>query len=83
MSATETVTREDVQLHTGHQPDQHAHIILKRDYKPGEPLEALCGHRFTPRRNPLDLPVCAACVAVFEDNDARSMAAGWRGPADQ
>lgn len=79
---TSTVTEEDTQLHTGTDPAKHAHIILKRDYTPGEPLEALCGHRFVPGRSPLDYPVCEACVAVYTDNEARSMAAGWRGPAD-
>lgn len=79
---SDTLTREDVQLHTGTEPEKHAHIILKREYLPGEPIEALCGYRWVPSRNPLDYPVCAACVAVFEDNQARAMAAGYRGPAD-
>lgn len=74
---TSTLTREEVQLHTGTAPEDHAHIILTREYLPGEPIEALCGYRFVPNRSPLELPVCPACVAVFEDNEARAMAAGY------
>lgn len=78
-----TLTQADVQLHTGTDPEKHAHIVLKREYLPGEPVEALCGHTLRPKQDPRNLPVCPACRAVFDDNDARSMAAGWRGKADQ
>lgn len=78
----DTLTREDVQLHTGTDPEKHAHIVLKRDALPGEPVEALCGYVLRPKQDPRNLPVCQACKAVFDDNEARSLAAGWRGPKD-
>ena len=79
---TAELTQDDVQLHTGTNPAEHSHILLKRDWKFGEPVEALCGYVFTPQRKAESFPVCPGCKAVFDDNEARSLAAGWRGKND-
>lgn len=31
----------------------------------GTPVEALCGHRWIPSRDPLKLPVCEACKEIY------------------
>ncbi|HEX9259487.1 MAG TPA: DUF3039 domain-containing protein [Acidimicrobiales bacterium] len=56
---------------------QHAHIVKT---EPGEsaaakvleariygiPVEALCGHRWVPSRDPKSLPVCPTCREIYE-----------------
>ena len=32
----------------------------------GTPLEALCGHRWIPSRDPKQLPLCAKCKDIYE-----------------
>jgi len=32
----------------------------------GYPVEALCGHRFVPSKNPATLPVCQACKEIYD-----------------
>jgi hypothetical protein len=32
----------------------------------GTPVEALCGHRWVPSRDPKQLPVCPACKEIYE-----------------
>ncbi|MFM7870377.1 MAG: DUF3039 domain-containing protein, partial [Actinomycetota bacterium] len=32
----------------------------------GTPLEALCGHRWIPSRDPKQLPLCEECKAIYE-----------------
>ena len=32
----------------------------------GTPVEALCGHRWIPARDPLKLPVCGACKEIYD-----------------
>lgn len=32
----------------------------------GTAVEALCGHRWIPSRDPLKLPVCEACKEIYE-----------------
>ncbi|MFM7830077.1 MAG: DUF3039 domain-containing protein [Actinomycetota bacterium] len=32
----------------------------------GTPLEALCGHRWVPSRDPQKLPLCQACKEIYE-----------------
>jgi hypothetical protein len=67
--------RTDEDLETG--KPQVAHIV-KTD--PGEsavakvteariygfPVEALCGERFVPQRDPTKVPVCQACKEIYE-----------------
>ena len=51
------------------QSGKTAHIIRKKDemrgYMMGEEVEALCGHRFIPTREPYQYPVCDACKAAL------------------
>jgi len=69
MSTTET----DVRPKPGPPDGDHerlAHIIRKDDqmrgYVLGEEVEALCGRRFVPTRDPERYPVCPECRAVLE-----------------
>lgn len=32
----------------------------------GTPIEALCGHKWVPSRNPENLPVCQTCKEIYE-----------------
>jgi len=32
----------------------------------GTPLEALCGHRWVPSRDPRQLPLCAKCKDIYD-----------------
>jgi hypothetical protein len=32
----------------------------------GTPLEALCGHRWIPSRDPKQLPLCAKCKDIYD-----------------
>lgn len=32
----------------------------------GTEIEALCGHRWIPAQNPLSLPLCSKCKAIYE-----------------
>lgn len=32
----------------------------------GTPLEALCGHRWVPSRDPKQLPLCAKCKDIYD-----------------
>ena len=47
-----------------------AHIVRKDQvtdaYVFGTPIEALCGYRWVPSRNPDRYPVCPACVEVAD-----------------
>lgn len=78
MSATQTI--EVVQHTTTGDPEKAAHIVMipagEPDTTPqayvlrariqGFPVTAVCGHVFTPQRNPQPLPVCAACLDFYE-----------------
>jgi hypothetical protein len=67
-------------------PERYAHIIKRSEaldgYVNGKPIEALCGHVFVPSENPEDKPICQGCKNVYEDDEARSHVAGWRGKND-
>jgi hypothetical protein len=41
-----------------------AKVLEARIY--GYPLEALCGHRWVPSRDPKVLPVCTKCKEVYD-----------------
>jgi hypothetical protein len=71
----EILEREtDERAETG--PPQQAHIIRHRGGDAaarvlearinGTPLEALCGERFIPQRDPQKLPLCEACKEIYE-----------------
>lgn len=67
--------RTDERTETG--PPQVAHIVKT---EPGEsavakvtearvygyPVEALCGERFVPQRDPKKLPMCGICKEIYE-----------------
>jgi hypothetical protein len=44
--------------------DAAAKVLEARIY--GTPLEALCGHRWVPSRDPSRHPVCSRCKEVYE-----------------
>ncbi len=41
-----------------------AKVLEARIY--GTPVEALCGHRWVPSRDPKQLPLCEECKAIYE-----------------
>ena len=69
------------QIETSDDPGQSTHIILiPRDRKGttipqacfteaifnGTAIEALCGHKWVPSKDPRRLPICTRCKAIFE-----------------
>lgn len=74
---SDTITQADVQLFSSVTPEQHAHMIRVANRGVPRvldgPQEALCGYVFTPTGR-TGLPPCDACRAVYEDNEAMSMA---------
>jgi hypothetical protein len=44
--------------------DAAAKVVEARIY--GTPLEALCGHRWIPSRDPAKHPLCSRCKEVYE-----------------
>lgn len=58
--------------------DLIAHICRREDiaraYVTGEAIEALCGKKWVPSRDPENYPVCEACTAELE-----RLRAGWGG----
>lgn len=82
MTDTDTLTREDVQLHTGLDNADLAHIVDQRKYNLteayilGTTVIALCGYEWIPTKDPHKLPVCPACVATLSSlggNDSVSL----------
>jgi hypothetical protein len=67
MSSIETAPRLG---DTGTGAPKVAHIVKKGDatrgYIEGAEIEAICGERFIPSRDPERLPVCEACKATLE-----------------
>lgn len=47
-----------------------SHYVSKEDiirsYATGEPIQALCGKKWTPRRNPEKFPVCPECESTYK-----------------
>lgn len=41
-----------------------AKVVEARIY--GTPVEALCGHRWIPSRDPKQLPICPECKSIYE-----------------
>ena len=73
-------------------PGQMAHIVKTPDPAKesgaaltmrarveGFEVEALCGYRWVPHRNPKDYPVCPACKEIYETYGAFG---GWGGKED-
>lgn len=51
--------------------DKMAHIVYPADglteaYIMGTPVQALCGHVWSPTRAPDPFPVCQRCIEVYE-----------------
>lgn len=79
MSGTETVERPDLQLSEPGDSERFAHIVYDpkgegraaallteaRIY--GTPVEALCGKRWIPSRDPQRFPICPECKAIKDD----------------
>ncbi len=61
----ETVTGEPQVAHiVKADGDAAAKVVEARIY--GTPIEALCGMKFIPQRDPTRLPMCAACKDIYE-----------------
>ena len=72
MTETETIDLDAapvVELSDGDDPPDAAHIVTQRDLihsqVTGEPIRALCGKLWVPKRNPDNYPLCPACVEIF------------------
>lgn len=46
--------------------DETAHALVLRARVEGFEVEALCGFRWIPYRNPQDLDVCQKCVEIYQ-----------------
>lgn len=42
----------------------HALVLEARIY--GTEVEALCGHRWVPQRDPKQLPICEGCLEIYK-----------------
>jgi hypothetical protein len=54
--------------------DVFSHIVNKADLARaqfGEPIQALCGKVWVPRRNPDNYPLCKTCIDMWERLSAR------------
>jgi hypothetical protein len=80
-STTSTQTHESVETEHDHVPQtgepECAHIVKTNGDESaaakvlqarieGTPLEALCGHRWIPSRDPKQLPLCAKCKDIYD-----------------
>lgn len=48
--------------------DHSAKALVMEAMFNGTEVEALCGHRWVPSRDPKQFPVCPRCVEVYESN---------------
>lgn len=65
-----TQTEERTQPRLGDGDDERfSHYVKKEDIVAsnvtGEPVEALCGKKWVPNRDPKRYPVCPTCVDVY------------------
>jgi hypothetical protein len=79
MSGTQTEQRPDVRLDEPGESERFAHIVydpkgegraaalLTQARVYGTPVEALCGKRWVPSRDPGRYPVCPDCKAIKDD----------------
>jgi len=76
---TATITEDVVQTATTDEPAQAAHIVwvppgsdktahavVLEARVHGLEIEALCGHRWIPSKDPEQLPVCAPCLEIYQ-----------------
>jgi hypothetical protein len=58
-----------IEFADGEDPPDAAHIVSQKDLIhsqiTGQPIRALCGKLWVPKRNPDDYPLCSACVEIF------------------
>ncbi len=75
---TQTLTEPDVEQSTEQGPGRFAHYVKKGKIAEavvmGTPVEALCGYVWVPSRDPKKLPVCPECQAIYDDNEAITLA---------
>lgn len=72
MSDTDILIEEDIDSALG-EPGDHdrfSHYVKKNKIMPsaieGTPLEALCGKKWVPSRDPEKYPVCPECKEIYE-----------------
>lgn len=77
---TATITEDVVQTNTTDDPDEAAHIVSVPKGQPdkspqayvlrarieGFAIKAWCGHEFIPKQDPVPLPVCEPCLAIYK-----------------
>ena len=72
MADTDTLLDEDVDtsLDEPGDHDRFSHYVKKKKIMPsaieGTPLEALCGKKWVPSRDPEKFPVCPECKEIYE-----------------
>ena len=75
--STQTVERTEIDPLTGKGRVSHivkeaegktAHALVMEARVFGHEVEALCGHRWVPQRDPKQYPVCDRCKAIYESN---------------
>lgn len=80
--STDTLIREHVETRTTDIPADASHIVMVPPGEPDEtpqayvlrarieglPITAICGHVFTPQKDPKPLPVCEGCMAVYHQD---------------
>jgi len=72
MSDTDTLLDEDVDtsLDEPGDHDRFSHYVKKKGIMPsaieGTPLEALCGKKWVPSRDPEKFPVCPECKEIYD-----------------
>ena len=68
---TSTLVEERTEERELQDPGSCAHIVkdpgkVTEAYVLGTPLEALCGHIFTPTKSPKSLPICDTCKDIAD-----------------
>lgn len=69
----------EARLSSGNQPAAHIvhvpetakttpHALVLQARVEGFEVEALCGHRWIPSRDPKPLPVCATCLDIYQQS---------------
>lgn len=77
-----TATLEYVETRTSDVPAESSHIVwlppdalettpqsyVLRARIEGTPITALCGHTWVPQKDPAPLPVCEACLNIYQSD---------------
>lgn len=72
MSDTDILIEEDIDRSLGDPGDHErfSHYVRKDKLMPsaieGTPLEALCGKKWVPSRDPEKFPICPECKEIYE-----------------